>query len=211
MQHYAIVGFGNSITLASEVPEDERWISIVGARLQTMMPGQQVIAINAGVGGNTSREGLARIDNDVIAHGPDCVLIEFGGNDATDDAARHVAPDEYVANLEAIRRRIADGTQARMALLTFPPVINAWHAWGNHPFHQPYGGIDEHVEVYRALTRNYAANHALPCIDIDRALRDACRRDGNGEYIKPDGVHLTAAGNQVVADTVVAALRDLQL
>ena len=37
--------------------------------------------INAGVTGDTTAGGLARIDNDVLANNPQAVIIEFGAND----------------------------------------------------------------------------------------------------------------------------------
>ncbi|MFZ4694539.1 MAG: DUF2961 domain-containing protein [Verrucomicrobiia bacterium] len=36
--------------------------------------------------GNTSAEGLKRIEADVLVHMPGLVLVEFGGNDAVHDA-----------------------------------------------------------------------------------------------------------------------------
>jgi len=36
---------------------------------------------NAGVEGNTTRDGLKRIDEDVLAHNPRLVIVEFSGND----------------------------------------------------------------------------------------------------------------------------------
>jgi lysophospholipase L1-like esterase len=62
-----------------------------------------VDAINAGVAGNTSREGLRRIKKDVLFHAPDVVVVFFGTNDMRVDAPhKYVLVDEYEANLRAI-------------------------------------------------------------------------------------------------------------
>lgn len=44
-------------------------------------------ALNAGVGGNTSTMGLARLQTDVLATSAECVAVMFGANDAYIDYA----------------------------------------------------------------------------------------------------------------------------
>ena len=145
-----IVGFGDSITLASRQPEDMKWLRLLGAMLAAKLPAREFRMINAGSGGNTSREGLLRIESDVIAHQPDCVLVQFGGNDATRDMARHVTLEEYDANLESIRLRIQEATPAQIVMLTFPPVVDDWHTYGRHELFRERGGLDAYIEQYRA-------------------------------------------------------------
>jgi len=133
------------------------------------------------------------------------VLVQFGGNDTTTDMARHVTLEEYSENLEKIRLA-AEEVGAAVALLTFPPIIDEWHGWGDHEMYRDAGGCDRYLERYRELTRAFASDRGLLLIDIDRALRDACARDESGNYILPDGVHLTEKGNEVVAGAVYRAL-----
>ena len=102
-----IMAFGDSITAAKEMNDEmERWPVMLQAALRERFPEALVTVLNAGVGGNTSREGLARMDRDVISHNPDCVLAEFGGNDAIPQASRHVPLDEFLANLSAMKAKI---------------------------------------------------------------------------------------------------------
>jgi len=42
---------------------------------------KKVVVINAGIGGQTSWQGLARFEKDVIAQKPDLCFVGFGGND----------------------------------------------------------------------------------------------------------------------------------
>jgi len=201
-----IVGFGDSITLASRQPEEKKWLRLLGAMLTSKFPKRGPEMVNAGSGVNTSSEGLARIESDVLAQRPDYVLVQFGGNDATRDEARYVPLDRYDANLETIRARIAEETGAQIVMLTFPPIVDEWHQFGDDEHHVRRGGLDAHIELYRERTRAFAGCHGLPLADIDRALRAAAARDGDGTYILPDGVHLTAEGNRVVAETVCETL-----
>ena len=192
-----IVAFGDSITAAAKEMPDEakRWPSLLETRLRGRFPGVDVKVVNAGVGGNTSREGLARMGPDVLRHDPDYVLVEFGGNDGVLDPQRHVAMEEFVANLVEMKARLDALGHCRMILLTFPPVIDELHAqWEEY---KNIGGLDKRVEPYRRAAREFAAALRLPLVDIDLEIRKDLR-----SCILTDGVHLSARGNDVVAEAV---------
>jgi len=200
MNNLTIVAFGDSITQAGEVSLEKRWPSL----LESVLATHEAKVVNAGVGGNTSREGLARID-EVLAHQPALVLVEFGGNDATDEVERNVPLDEFLRNLETMREKF-QVSGAAMLLLTFPPIVNAWsqHTEPVREFHfLRYGGMDEHVEFYRQATHYFAARNELKMADIDVALRRAAKTEGWEKFFQPDGVHLTQDGNRVVFETVL--------
>jgi lysophospholipase L1-like esterase len=201
-----IVAFGDSITAAKRQSLEARWTEIVRKELERHFPHCTIQLVNAGVGGNTSREGLRRIEKDVLAHRPDFVLVEFG-NDATPVPERHVTFEEFTANLNRINQAVLERSKARMILLTFPPMIDRWHAKYNDPFYQQNGGQDAYQERYRELTRQFALEHGLPLVDVARALREAISREDPKEYILPDGVHLTDRANALVGQLVLQTLR----
>ena len=205
---YVIVAFGDSITLATRKPEEGKWTSLLQYQLSDALPHREIRVINSGVSGNTSREGLARIEKDVLNHAPNMVLVEFGGNDATQNPKRHVTLEEYRANLESILKAIHEETDAQVVLLTFPPVIEEWHSWGKDPFYIEQGGVDIYVENYRVATREFAKQHNLSLIDIDQALRVEIERTDIKSVILPDGIHLTAEGNKVLARVISQGLLD---
>jgi lysophospholipase L1-like esterase/photosystem II stability/assembly factor-like uncharacterized protein len=198
-QTIMVVAFGDSITAATQQAPDDRWPEILGRALQDSFPECIIKVINAGVGGNTSREGLRRMEQDVLKHAPDFVLVEFGGNDNTSEPARHVSFEEFTNNLAQIRKNVTERNNGRLIMLTFPPVVDEW---------RPAGGEDAAVELYRNLARQFAQEHGLPLADIDKVLRKKMSQDGyhKAEYILRDGVHLTAQGNKVVADAVMGIL-----
>jgi lysophospholipase L1-like esterase len=195
------VAFGDSITAATtETPEDVRWPVLLERGLRERLAPRIVRVVNAGVGGNTSREGLARMDSDVLAHRPDVVLVQFGGNDATPEMDRRVPLDEYARNLAAMQARIETCSHGRMALITFPPVIDHHHVWWYEVFKE-IGGQDACVEQYREVTRQFARDRGLPLFDLDSVIR-ACP----DAYILSDGVHLTVAGNRAFAEALLTFL-----
>lgn len=197
-QVFTVVAFGDSITAAKEVAPNEQWTGVLEKSLAAAAPSRPTRVINAGVGGNTSREGLARMEADVIAHKPDLLLIEFGGNDATMDPNRFVPLDEFRANLATIVERAGKVGCRRFAIVTFPPVVDRDHTWGNHSHFKKQGGLDATVEKYRQASREFAAERGFPVAAIDKTLRADLPA-----YVMKDGVHLTAAGNRVVAETVL--------
>lgn len=201
-----IAALGDSITQGLDVAEPKRWTTLVETGLRGRYPEREVRVINAGVGGNTSREGLARLRNDVLTHKPNVVLVEFGGNDATPEQDRHVSLEEFHENLHRMSGLIGEATGARRILLTFPPIVNAWHGWTGNALFDGFGGPDGYVEQYREVTRAYARDHGLMLIDIDKVLRDAMANHGAETYIMRDGVHLTEDGNVVVAQAIMQLL-----
>lgn len=200
-----IVAFGDSITMGVQMTPENRWVDMVQKYFDGHATLRGVRMINSGVGGNTSREGLARIEQDVLSHNPDLVLVEFGGNEATPNPEREVSADEFQKNLDVIRKKI-QAAGAGMMLLTFPPVINEWHCWRDENKFSDAGGLDEYVEQYRRITREYAAENDIPLVDIDKILREACKKDLSGRFILPDGIHLTAEGNGVIAQAIIGML-----
>jgi acyl-CoA thioesterase-1 len=69
-----IVCFGNSITHGFGVDGTQSFPALLGRLLNTRV-------INAGLDGDTTEGGLARVDSDVLRHKPDIVTVEFGAND----------------------------------------------------------------------------------------------------------------------------------
>ncbi|MBV8830300.1 MAG: arylesterase, partial [Acidobacteriaceae bacterium] len=93
-----IVAFGDSLTagVAGRSYPDE-----LQDLLQTH--GYRYRVDNQGVSGDTTTDGLARIEN-VIAEHPDLVILEFGGN----DGLRGLPIEATRKNLETMIRRIQE-------------------------------------------------------------------------------------------------------
>jgi len=90
--------FGDSVTgLYYHTGGKRAYTDMLGLALDRLFPDAKVEAINAGVSGNTTVDGLARIERDVLQHNPTLVTVMFGLNDMT-----RVPLAQYRANLKTI-------------------------------------------------------------------------------------------------------------
>lgn len=124
-----IVAFGDSITAGGDATSPElvfwqRWASA----LQGKYPRAKITAINGATGGDSTVQGLARLQEKVINARPDLVLVGFGMNDHN---VNGVPLDRFEANLKEIIARIRASTAAEVVLYSaFPP--NPKWKFGSH-------------------------------------------------------------------------------
>jgi acyl-CoA thioesterase-1 len=138
---------------------------------------------NQGVSGDTTTDGLARIDNVIAAH-PDLVILEFGGN----DGLRGVPVESTKANLDEMIARLK-GAKLRVVLagITLPPN---------------YG--PDYVTPFTAMFPELAKKYKLPLMPF---LLVHVYRDSN--LMQPDGIHPNGNGNKIVAQDVFNLIRPL--
>lgn len=164
-----------------------------------------VRVVNAGINGNTSRQGLARLQRDVLSLKPDVVVLFFGANDSRLDAPKtQVALDEYTANLT----KIIDQCQrihAKVLLGTMPPIVaDAYYTRHPKENYDAVGGFQQHVEKYREASLKVAKSKNVPVVDLNRLLRKY------PQWVTEDGVHpTTPEGNKIIAKLVAEKLKPL--
>ncbi len=89
-----VIGDSLSVGVGADRP-DEGYVALLEKRLGVKI-------VNKGISGNTTGDGLARLEDDVLAQKPGLVIIELGGN----DFLRKAEPAEVFANLEKMIDRI---------------------------------------------------------------------------------------------------------
>jgi acyl-CoA thioesterase-1 len=94
-----ILALGTSLTQGYGVPPGLDFTAVLQDRLKAS--GIDAKVINAGVSGDTSSDGLSRLDWSLADH-PDAAIIEMGSN----DALRGQAPALTEKNLSAILTRL---------------------------------------------------------------------------------------------------------
>ena len=114
-----IVVFGDSLASGFGLPQNEAFPAQLAARLKA--EGIAVHVVNAGGSGDTTTDGLARLDWS-LADKPALVLLEFGAN----DMLRGIDPKLVRANLDAMITKI-QASGAKVLLLGMEAQAN----WGN--------------------------------------------------------------------------------
>ena len=100
-----IVCLGDSITYGFGVQAEEAYPYLLSNLLSREYPEHRPVVINAGINGQTAVQGLERLEEDVLRHRPDWVIIGFGLNDGM------------------LARSSLDGWRERNAFLTGPEAL----------------------------------------------------------------------------------------
>ena len=170
-----VLAFGDSLTQGYGLPAEQGFVPKMQAWLQGK--GLDVVLINAGVSGDTTAGGAARIGWSLTGE-VDAVIVELGGN----DMLQGLAPEAARANLATI----LDQIRAR----GLPVLLVGLAAPGNY-------GADYKAEfeaLYPALAEQYGAlyypNFMAGLNDGDDTADPATLRP----LMQGDGVHPNAAG-----------------
>ncbi len=176
-----VVFLGDSLTAGLGLGEEEAYPALVGELLAAR--GIAVRVVNAGVSGDTSAGGLARVDW-VLSLQPEILVVALGAN----DGLRGQPVAAIAANLrEIVRRARAAGSRVLLAGMKMPPN---------------YG--PEYTRDFEALYANLASELEVPFLPFLLAGVAAVP-----ELNQSDGIHPTAAGQRKIADLVVEALLPL--
>lgn len=166
-----LVGFGDSLMAAYNLQANEG----VPARLQAALTarGHDIEIIDAGVSGDTTSGGLARLDWS-IPDGVDGVILELGAN----DALRGLPPEKTRENLEAMITRLQQrGIAILLAGMLAPPNMGA-----------------DYEATFNAIYPDLAAKYELTLYPF---FLDGVT--GNADLVLSDGMHPNANGiNEMV-------------
>ncbi|MDV4155085.1 MULTISPECIES: arylesterase [Rhizobium] len=125
-----LVGFGDSLMAGYQLPPGDGFPEKLQAALKAK--GLDVAIANAGVSGDTTTGGLARIDWSV-PDGTDGVILELGAN----DALRGIPPEESAKNLDQMIIRLKErGIAVLLAGIIAPPNMGADYAARFNPIYQ---------------------------------------------------------------------------
>jgi len=111
-----IVAFGDSITAGYAVRRGfpSFWKEMLAEKYQQA----NIRMVNSGISGDTSMDGLARLDWSVLSYEPDLVTINFGIN----DCVLGLGLDEFEMNLVKMVRRIRSCPNSEILLLSSQPL-----------------------------------------------------------------------------------------
>ena len=163
-----LVALGDSLTAGYGLPPEDGFVPQLQAWLTAQ--GQDVVVVNAGVSGDTTAGGLARLDWSLTQE-VDAMIVTLGGN----DLLRGIDPAASRANLDAILQ----GAQARK----LPVLLVAMSAPGN------YG--PEYKRDFDAIYPDLAAQYGALLAPgfFAPLLEDGADPASLAQYLQPDGLH----------------------
>ena len=177
----SVVAFGDSLVhgfgLRPEngfVPRLNDWLS---------KRGEDAEVINAGVSGDTTAGGLARIDW-TLGSNPDALIVALGGN----DLLRGLFPEESRSNLDGILQRASEA--GIPVLLIGQEVPSNFGEDYKQSFEAAYEDLSQkHKTLF--YRRFFAA--------LDKA---GTRQEARTLYLQDDGLHPNADGVALIVDDI---------
>ena len=176
-----VVCFGDSLTAGYGTEAGQTYPDYLQAQLDSR--GYQYRVVNAGIGGNTTKDGLERV-NSIVGMKPAVVVVEFGGN----DGLRGLRIEDTRSNLDKILETLkSSGTKVVLAGITLPP---------------DYG--PDYIKQFNATYVLLAQKYRIPMLPF--LLKGVFGVDGQ---MQPDRTHATASGNKIVAGNVLPLVTPL--
>ncbi|HYZ39170.1 MAG TPA: arylesterase [Stellaceae bacterium] len=176
-----VLDFGDSLTAGYGLPADEAF----PARLEAWLRERGIAArvLNAGVSGDTTTDGLARLDW-ALADRPDLVILALGAN----DALRGIDPATVRNNLDKMIVKIQDeGAKVLLVGMLAPPN------WG-----------DEYKRAFDRIFPDLAQAHHLRLYPF--FLEGVAMKP---ELNQPDGLHPNGRGVKVLVDKIAPVVAGL--
>ena len=180
-----IVTLGDSLAEGLGVEPGRSFPDQLQAKLDRA--GYRYRVVNLGVSGDTTTGGLGRLDY-VVSLQPAIVILELGGN----DGLRGVPVSSTKANLGKMIVRLKEsGAEILLAGMTLPPN---------------YGS--DYIRQFEKAYKDLARQHSLRLIPF--LMEDILRQiEADPGLMQRDGIHPTATGHAVIADTVMKYLKPM--
>src|SRR5262249_40251509 len=196
-----IVFLGDSITEGAGGANG--YITLIKKTLDGKNKDLGIETINAGISGDKVPDLQRRVDKHVVARKPNIVFIYIGINDVMhgrDDPAKGTSPDKFESGLREVIGKITD-CGAKVILCT-PSVIGERRDSANK--------LDKQLDAYADISRKIAKDLKLPLCDLRKSFVDYLKSNNpdnkQSGRLTSDSVHLNAAGNKLVAETMLKML-----
>jgi len=171
---FKILALGDSLTAGYGLNKGDGFPEQLQKSLQEQ--GHKIIVLNAGVSGDTSQGGLARL-NWALVDKPDMVILELGAN----DGLRGIAPSLMAHNLDQIISQLkARKIKILLAGMYAPPNFG-----------------DAYGQSYNAVFPTLAKNHKVTLYPF--FLEGVA---GNPDLNQDDGLHPTKEGIAVIVKQI---------
>jgi acyl-CoA thioesterase-1 len=175
-----VIFLGDSLTAGLGLPEEEAFPALIEASLAA--EGFPVRVVNAGVSGDTSAGGVARMEW-LLSQGPEVVVVGLGANDGLRGLPLEVTEENL---RQIVVRSRAAGAEVVLLGMRIPPSYGFEYAGR---FRELYEEVADDLDVPLVpfLLEGVAAK---PALNLD------------------DRIHPNARGHEVMAETVYPYVED---
>jgi acyl-CoA thioesterase-1 len=176
-----LVCFGDSITAGYGLPIDQSYPAALQRKLDAA--GYRYKIVNEGASGATTKDAVENLPVILRLHAQ-VVIVEYGGN----DGLRGLPLEATRRNLDTVLTTLENGhNKVLLAGITLPPN---------------YG--PDYIHAFEAMYRELAAKHRTAFVPM--LYKDLVHVSGT---IQGDGIHPTAKGSEIIASTLLPALKPL--
>jgi lysophospholipase L1-like esterase len=169
------------------------YVKLTVAGLQTL--GVKIVPVPAGVGGNTSRDMLARLKTSVLDKKPDWMTLSCGVNDVWHGAGGCTL-DEYKKNITSIVDQ-AQAAGIKVLLMTSTPIG------------EDDNDNNKKLVAYNDFLHQLAAEKKLPIAEENAAFQAALKASpklpSGAPILTADGVHPVPEGEIIMASALLTA------
>jgi acyl-CoA thioesterase I len=176
-----LVCYGDSITAGYGLISDQSYPAALQRDLDKL--GYRYEVSNKGTSGATSKDAVVGLRSIVAMH-PSIVIVEFGGN----DGLRGLPLNQTRSNLDTVLTALGNAQiKVLVAGITLPPN---------------YG--PDYIQQFDQIFSDLAAKHRTAIVPM--IYKNLVHVPGT---IQADGIHPTAKGSEIIATTLLPALKPL--
>jgi lysophospholipase L1-like esterase len=192
---------GASVTVDRH--ENRGWTGILANRIHLAYPERRIRYWNAGIGGHSSRQMLARFDADVLAQPPHWLLLSAGVVEVRrvyqpDRAGERVPIEEYTANLTLMTSRARN---ANVQVILLEPTPHA-RPVTDGPARVTLQDVNTLTRQYAQAMKHVAQNTGVGFVPLFETFLDLEHRLAGEASLYADEVHLGPRGDLLYSQLV---------
>jgi len=202
-----VIFFGDSITeLGVKKDKYVGYIVRMDSMLKAVKKDDQYELIGSGISANKVYDLYLRLEEDVLGKNPDIVVIYVGVNDVWHKTLLGTGtdPDKFEKFYTAILRKLRE--RNIKAILCTPAVVGEKTDMSNP--------LDGDLNRYSNIIRDIAKKNDLPLVDLRQKFLEYNNANNlenrEKDILTYDRVHLNAKGNQLVADEMWKAVKEIK-
>ena len=183
--------------------ENRGWTNLLESRICLAYPERTIRYLNAGIGGHSSRQMLARFDGDILTHHPHWLLLSAGVVEVRrtyqpDREQDRVPLDEYTTNLTTIiTKALNDGIQ----VILLEPTPHARPVTDGPP-EVTLEEVNILTQQYAGVMRQVAHETGAVFVPLFETFLDMERRLKGKASLYADEVHLGSKGDLLYSQLV---------